>query len=434
LSQKDPKRPGSRDISELKARLGLKKPGAAGAGPAAAKPNGGGVVPPPGLNLPPPPGARPPGPVIPNASDDPFGAMNAMAQYGSAQRAPEIVIVNDGKPVEHVGASKRAARLAIPAAVALGTLIFGFVISGIGKDAAAANKGIDAANAMQKLLAVDGKLIGNLKSAFEGAGSLDDPKNADQLTAALNAADTDLGKNKLVALSVPEDNLGKDLRTSINQFYSLVNEIHDLILDHQATHEYEEAAIKTKQDLITHYGVKDGETLNDASKGYGTAPYKIGLYLSNPEESDSGGPAKEPQAARLVEIGAPLCGGDIATAKPATEGACKDSAPPVGFLYRFDATQSTDAATEAWNKAKVHFPGSLAPGEKFPNGELILLSDDQVIETLGKTTEGSIAAFAYKKRLSKIYDKVKQAYELSEALNGELNKRAHAGKKFTWFQ
>jgi hypothetical protein len=371
--------------------------------------------------------------VIPNASDDPFGAMNAMAQYGSAQRAPEIVIVNDGKPVEHVGASKRLAKLAIPAGVAVGTLVLGFVIAGIGKDAKATNKGIDAANAMQKLVATDGKLIGNLKSVFEGAGSLSDPKNAADLTKALDAADADLGKNKLVALSVPEDSLGKDLRATINQFYALVTEIHDLIVDHQATHEYEEAAIKTKQDLITHYGVKEGETLSDASKGYGTAPYKIGLYLTNPEESDSGG-SKEPQAARLVEIGAPLCGGDIASAKPATEGACKDNAPPIGFLYRFDATQSTDAATEAWNKAKVHFPGSLAPGEKFPNDELILLTNDQVVETLGKTTEGSIAAFAYAKRLSKIYDKIKSAYEISEALNGELNKRAHAAKGFTWFQ
>src|SRR5687768_1014529 len=111
LSQKDPKRPGgSRDISELKARLGLKKGGAA-PGPAGAKQNGAGVVPPPGLNLPPPPGARAPGPVIPSAADDPFGAMNAMAAHGAAQRAPEIVIVNDGKPVESVSTGDRAAKL-----------------------------------------------------------------------------------------------------------------------------------------------------------------------------------------------------------------------------------------------------------------------------------------------------------------------------------
>jgi hypothetical protein len=100
----DSKRTGSRDISDLKARLGLKKGAAAPTGQSSRSNNG--VVAPPGLNLPPPPGlepATPKGPVIPNAADDPFGAMNAMAAVGTVQRAPEIVIVHDGKAVEHIG-------------------------------------------------------------------------------------------------------------------------------------------------------------------------------------------------------------------------------------------------------------------------------------------------------------------------------------------
>src|SRR5436190_22688518 len=78
LSQ-TPKRPGTRDISELKARLGLKKAApekAPAAATATTKPSGG-VAPPPGLNVPGP--AKPTGPVIPHAADDPFGNMNAMA-------------------------------------------------------------------------------------------------------------------------------------------------------------------------------------------------------------------------------------------------------------------------------------------------------------------------------------------------------------------
>ena len=85
----DAKRPGgSRDISDLKARLGLKKGAAAPAtGQTRANGGSGGVVAPPGMNLPPPPGVQPqyqqpPAPVIPNAADDPFGAMNAMAAVG----------------------------------------------------------------------------------------------------------------------------------------------------------------------------------------------------------------------------------------------------------------------------------------------------------------------------------------------------------------
>ena len=70
------KRPGAKDISDLKARLGLKK-----SGPAAAK-AGGGVAPPgarAGGVIPAPPGAQPPRPHIPDAKEDPFGAMNALA-------------------------------------------------------------------------------------------------------------------------------------------------------------------------------------------------------------------------------------------------------------------------------------------------------------------------------------------------------------------
>ena len=63
----DPKRGGSRDISELKQRLGLKKGGAGATAANQPRGNGatGGVVPPPGLNLP----SAPPQPVIPNAAD-----------------------------------------------------------------------------------------------------------------------------------------------------------------------------------------------------------------------------------------------------------------------------------------------------------------------------------------------------------------------------
>ena len=92
----DAKKTGSRDISELKQRLGLKKGAAAAPTGQTPRANGGsgGVVPPPGLNLPPPPGlaqpAAPPQPMIPNAADDPFGAMNAMAAHGTTQRAPDL--------------------------------------------------------------------------------------------------------------------------------------------------------------------------------------------------------------------------------------------------------------------------------------------------------------------------------------------------------
>src|SRR4029079_864637 len=139
----DPKRGGSRDISELKQRLGLKKATTTTAATGRANGAPGGVVPPPGLAPPPPPQ-----PVIPNAAEDPFAAMNAMAAVGTVQRAPEIVIVHDGKPVEHVGASRHGAALAkliVPAVVAL---IIGLVIGQIAKGANVYNEGLKDARSI----------------------------------------------------------------------------------------------------------------------------------------------------------------------------------------------------------------------------------------------------------------------------------------------
>ncbi|HET9627097.1 MAG TPA: hypothetical protein VFP84_37315, partial [Kofleriaceae bacterium] len=135
----DPKRGGSRDISELKQRLGLKKGGAAAPGGTPARNGSAGVVPPPGLA---PAPAQPAQPVIPNAADDPFGAMNAMASVGTVQRAPEIVIVNDGKPVENVGASGQGARIAKLAGPAVLALVVGVGIGKISKGANIYNEGI----------------------------------------------------------------------------------------------------------------------------------------------------------------------------------------------------------------------------------------------------------------------------------------------------
>src|SRR5690606_24256258 len=143
----DAKRTGSRDISELKQRLGLKKGATPATGPTRAN-GGAGIAPPPGLNLPPPPGVQPPQAPIPNAADDPFGAMNAMAAVGTVQRAPEIVIVNDGKPVENVGAQSSGAsiaKLAVPAVIAL---IVGLAIGKIGTSASSYNAGLSDARAI----------------------------------------------------------------------------------------------------------------------------------------------------------------------------------------------------------------------------------------------------------------------------------------------
>ena len=420
MSQKDPKRPGgSRDISELKARLGLKKGGAAAAGPASvgAKQNGASVVPPPGLNLPPPPGARAPGPVIPSAADDPFGAMNAMAAHGAAQRAPEIVIVNDGKPVESVATGDKAARWGKLAAIAVAPLILGVVIGQIAKEGNLANASIDTASALGgKGKEVDRvrRLLGEIKSAFENSGTLKDRKIQEEVTKSLDAAKDELVKNKLTVFKLRQDGLGTELRLQLVAFYALVQEINDLITDHLATAKLEEAAIKTGADQIAKLGAKG--TL--AEGGFN---WKLAVLLTNPTEE-----GKEPQGARVVELGAPICGGDVASGQVAESGSCPEGQPPVGFTYRFG-----DSVT--WYKGKIHVPGSLNAGEKFPLGELILPNPSGTLEALAKTSAASLAEADYFTRLAKIKEKVDQAYDLADKLSGDLRKKADEGKRFTFF-
>jgi serine/threonine-protein kinase len=110
----DPKRGGSRDISELKQRLGLKKATPPLAGAAAGRPNrpAGGVGRPPRHSCP-----APPQPVIPNTAEDPFAAMNAMAGVGTSSRTgsvpnPPMMLPPDvlSSPREHTGAHEILAR------------------------------------------------------------------------------------------------------------------------------------------------------------------------------------------------------------------------------------------------------------------------------------------------------------------------------------
>jgi len=134
--------------------------------------------------LPPPPGIQPAQPVIPNAADDPFGAMNAMAAVGTVQRAPEIVIVNDGKPVENVGSQSlgaTVAKIAIPAVLALG---IGIGVGRVSKDANFYNAGLSDAGeilgAPEKSSTVKGtkKVLADLDNTLDSMSSTTSPRSS----------------------------------------------------------------------------------------------------------------------------------------------------------------------------------------------------------------------------------------------------------------
>jgi hypothetical protein len=414
LSQKDPKRPGSRDISELKARLGLKKAAPAAGG----KPNGAGVVPPPGLNLPPPPGARPPGPVIPSAADDPFGAMNAMASYGAVQRAPEIVIVNDGKPVESVSTGQRAATIGKYAALAIAPLILGLIVGSIASNNKGYNAGLSGAKGIHADVTRVRRELASLKTAFDNAGDPSDRKIAEEVSKAISSSRDSLASKKELVFAAKQNTLDAGLSHAVVSFYALVQEIQDLIKDHNEVAAYEERAIAVSAEQVAKFATKEGSLLQQNA-----VPYQVAVVLNNPTEEEA--QRGEPQGAQIVELGAILCGGDVASASQSSTGDCPNG-DVVGFLYRY-------GEGGLWRKGRLHVPGSLNPGEKYPNGQLLIVNPNGTLTALVKTAPAAVAETAYRKRLERIYDKVKLAHERADALETLLKKKAQEAKRFTFF-
>ncbi len=429
---KDPKKPGgSRDISELKARLGLKKPGAAAPG---GKPNGGGggasVVPPPGLNLPPPPGAKPPGPAIPNAADDPFGAMNAMASYQATQRAPEIVIVNDGKPVESVSTGEKLGKYGKLAAMIIAPLIVGLIIGQIGKGNAVYNSGINGAKLIKADVERVSKSISGVKKVFDENPNFKtrDTKDAAEITRKLEEvmpqigddAVGELAANRLKVLKARQSTLSGELGQKVNLLYSQIAVLETMIKTHLVSAKNEEAAIASQKDALAALTNKDGTLLKD--QGF---LYKIGIVLQNKEPEEG----KKPQGekVRIVEIGQPLCGDTLAAATAAADGTCGDK-PLAGFKYRYKAGDETQ-----WLSAKLHIPESLDPGAEFPLDEIILPQQEVGVADIVKGHDISLAEVAYFDRLKRLQVMVEETVTQAEAVLNEVTKRANESPRFTFF-
>jgi hypothetical protein len=421
LSQ-TPKRPGTRDISELKARLGLKK-----AAPEAKAPAKGGVAPPPGLAPP-----KPAGPVIPAASDDPFGNMNAMAQIGTMQRAPEIVIVNDGKPVEDVSTGSRVATIAKYAAIALVPLIIGWQIGGLGEAAKQYNKGIDDAARIQKRVAGMRKDLSDLQTdlddALKKAAGKPDPAVTKVLIDGLkkptfkmpDAPTTDTVKepedNAKGEYAIPEGGLDPVLSRRVIQFYAHVNQLAIMMDEHVKAAKIDDATITS--------GMTAESNAFTTQPGQKTLKYFVLLY--NPSDKDTFKLGQEGGiGANIVEVGPMMCD-DHTYAK---DGQCTAGTPGLGF--RLSPNAPGQDAT--WSRAEVlsRAPG---PGAGFPNNQLIPLTQTPVLETLLKGATPSTSELVYQGRIQHIKDMTALLKAEAEELSKKLADGANPDKKrFTYF-
>jgi hypothetical protein len=418
----DAKRPGSRDISELKQRLGLKKGASQSGSVPAVRSNGasGGVVPPPGLNLPPPPGVipaapPPPQPIIPNASEDPFGAMNAMAAVGTVHRAPEIVIVHDGRPVENVGATSSGARIAVIVGPAVLALIIGLFMGRTSRGGTDFNDGIASAASVYDT-------VHTLKT-----GALNDLTKIEGLPAAtptgkkpsahptvVPSAKLDRALSQLSAkLEVKPEKyaivrnitLDYDTAGDVLRFYAGLAELRAMINLHVAAAVYDDPAYKAAQQAMADAQAKP--ELN----GTLLSGLRYAIVLSGDKEHSSN------YGARFVELGPPYCG-----TKFATGGKCADNEPQTGYGYRSDPNVE-------WKPADPIDPN----GGTFAIDKIVPLQPSPTLDTFIHGSQNSAAENAYALRAQAIIDKAQELIELANSLESNLDKAKSQSSKFTFF-
>lgn len=404
----DPKRGGSRDISELKQRLGLKKAPPPAAGPRA---NGatGGVVPPPGLAPPPPPQ-----PVIPNAAEDPFAAMNAMAAVGTVQRAPEIVIVNDGKPVENVGAASHGATIAKLVAPAVGALIVGVVIGQIARSASIYNAGLKDA---RSILGDDktASTVKNVKKALsEIDGVLDDmkTKNNYRPDAAADKKLRELGARldvKEATVFRTAAAIDPELTGPIMSFYAGAAEVKGMVDSHVKAAANDDLALTAAKSASSTAAVKDTENATLASVN----AVRYGALIQAPTDTDKGAEF----GVKIVELGAPYCGATLSTT-----GKCDNNEAPSAYAYRGEPSGG-------WTKGDLQLQGS----DSVPSKKLVVLLPNGTRDALIKGSDPGASEVFYVKRLRSLSDRIKKLIEEANKLEQRLQAESNKSTRFSFF-
>ena len=403
----DPKRGGSRDISELKQRLGLKK-----AAPPAASPraNGatGGVVPPPGLAPPPPPQ-----PVIPNAADDPFGAMNAMAAVGTVQRAPEIVIVNDGKPVENVAAASRGAAIAKLAAPAVIALIVGVVVGQIAKGANVYNAGLKDARSILGDVQAPSTVKYLKKTLAEVDGVLDEmkTKNNYRPDAAADKKLRELGGK----LEIKPDKVYRtgtidpELNVQVMAFYGGAAEVKAALDSHLKSALNDDLALTAARDASAAATVKDTENATLASIN----AVRYGALIQAPTDTDKGADF----GVRIVELGQPYCGTALAT-----NGKCDNNESPSAFAYRSELSGT-------WTKGDLQVQGT----DSVPTKKLVMILPGGTRDALIKGSEPAASEVFYTRRLRALSERIKKLIDEANKLEQRLQAESNKGSRFSFF-
>lgn len=385
------KRPGVRDISDLKARLGLKK---------AAPAKGRGVVPPPGVSVRPPPGAEPPKPRV---SDDPFGALNAAAQPRAAVEPQIIVKIERDEHIESVERKNKIIGILKLVGIVMVPLIVGVAVGQIGTNSKNYNRTIADAGKVAKEVKRVRLGLADYQKAFQKGESTSKAYDED-LTKALAAVKFDPPDGKIMYESFVYD-LNPALVGEMLYFASEATKLSKDIQTHLDL---------TKRDAKNLIAAKENKKAGEPEKTenderYSTYRYAVIPSIPTDEEAQKG----KSFGAQLVEIGRPKC----ADGNVSETGEC--AGPVVGFRVR-------SGPDETWKTIDV------APGAA-ESDKIIPLLPNGTMDTLVKGSTPSLTEMTYVERVKSLYEKTKQVIELGESVQGRLDAKSREGEKFTFF-
>lgn len=387
------KRPGSRDISDLKARLGLKK-----GGPGA--PGKKGVVPPPGTRggaVPPPPGVEP---ARPKASDDPFGALNAAASRPAP--APEVIIIEKGGPVESVERKAAMVKFAKIGGLVLVPLILGVVVGQIGSKGSQYNRVIDDSGKIAAEINKSRKAISAYELVFKKSIA-----DRTELNAALEKIKYEAPNTEVVYKSWLYE-LDPELVGQTLQYVSRAAQLAVDVRAHIDQTKKDFDLLKKGADAVKATQPKETENKERYSA------YRYAILLSIPTEEESNAGTKK-FGAQFVEIDMPICN-DTRQASPTYE--CTDK--PMGFRYRADPGS-------AWKD------GTLAEANAVAGDKLIPLLPSTVVDVLAKQSGPTLAELRYNQRVLDLAKVAGELVQLGTYIEGQLDAKSRESKKFTFF-
>jgi len=336
---------------------------------------------------------QPQQPVMPNASEDPFGAMNAMAAVHTVQRAPEMVIVHDGIPVENIGSSSTGAKVAKIAIPGLIALVIGLAIGKLGESASAYNA---AMSDVKEILGEKGtpSTISNIKQTLSTLDTLlDEAKTKNQfrpddavnkqletLSQKLEVKSDAVFRKKLSAL---EPRLAAELVA----FYAGAAEVKSMIDAHLMSAKADALVFKKYKDKSDEAILKE----NENTPLMGQRRYAV--LVQAPTDSDKG----LDFGAKIVELGGVYCG----DAAKETVNKCPENSPPSAYAYRTEIGPQ-GLSKVPWTKGEIAAPAT----DAVPAKKLLTLLPGSVGDSLIKGADGVASEMYYQRRLRMLYDRV----------------------------